>query len=522
MTSSARLDGPADNSLGTAVAAKRARAAPSRPGRARVSAARRPDNHVIVVFGATGDLARRKLLPGLFHLAAADLMPDRYQIIGSSRKDLTDNQFRDLAREAVAAFGTSKPTGAAWQDFQRRLSFASAEPGRTDSLAEAVARAEQEISGTPERLFHLAVPPAAFESTVTTIGAAGLADGSRVIIEKPFGTDLASARALDHTLHAIFDESRVFRIDHFLGKESVDNILAFRFANGLFEPVWNRKHIAYVQIDVPETLGLEGRGSFYDATGTYRDMIVTHLFQVLGFLAMEPPTSLDARHLRDETAKVFDALKPVNPSQVVRGQYTGYPGEPGVVPGSGTETLAAVRAEVDNWRWAGVPFFLRSGKRLAASRQMITLGFHDPPLRMFAAHTPSIPNGRRNELVIDFADPGAITASFLAKEPGATMRLGPAEMTFHYDGSFDTAHGLEAYERLLLDAMLGDQSLFTTAASIERLWKISAPLLDNPPLVQPYAPGSWGPQPALDHLTAPYRWHLPSAPSPVTEPSAPT
>jgi len=415
--------------------AQQVTSAPSRPSRVRGSAPR-PDDHVIVVFGATGDLARRKLLPGLFHLAAAGLMPDRYQIIGSSRRSLADEQFRELARQAIAEFGTSKPKGAAWQAFQRRLSFASAEPGRTDSLAAAIDRAEREISGTPGRLFHLAVPPMAFEPTVGMLGAAGLAPGSHVIIEKPFGTDLASARALNQTVHAIFDESQVFRIDHFLGKESVDNILAFRFANGLFEPVWNRNHIAYVQIDVPETLSIEGRAEFYDHTGAYRDMIVTHLFQVLGFVAMEPPTSLDARHLRDETAKVFDAVRPIDIAHVVRGQYAGYTGEPGVAEGSGTETMAAVRAEVDNWRWAGVPFLLRSGKRLAASRQVITLGFHQPPLRMFPVRRDAVQGGRRNEIVIDFADPGSITTSFLAKEPGATMRLGTAELTFRYADSF--------------------------------------------------------------------------------------
>jgi glucose-6-phosphate 1-dehydrogenase len=432
-------------------------------------------------------------------------MPDRYQIIGASRRPLTDEQFRDHARQAIADFGTGPPTAAAWQAFGRRLSFASTGSGSAPLVA-AIEQAEREIGGTPGRLFHLAVPPAGFEPTVTVLGAAGLARGSRIIVEKPFGTDLASARALNATLHAHFAESQVFRIDHFLGKESVDNILAFRFANGLFEPVWNRNHLAYVQIDVPETLSIERRAGFYDQTGAYRDMIVTHLFQVLGFVAMEPPTSLDARHLRAETAKAFDALKPIDVRRVVRGQYDGYRDEPGVAPGSQTETLAAVRAEVDNWRWAGVPFFLRSGKCLAASRQVITLGFHQPPLRMLSVDAPA---GLHNEIVIDFADPGSITAGFLAKEPGATMRLGPAEMIFRYADSFQAANSLEGYERLLLDAMAGDQGLFTSDTAIERLWEISAPLLDGPPPIQPYAPGSWGPQPALDDLAAPYHWHLP-------------
>jgi len=364
----------------------------ARPSRVQGSTPR-PDDHVIVMFGATGDLARRKLLPGLFHLAAAGLMPGRYRIIGSSRRSLTGEQFGELARQAIAEFGISKPTGASWEAFQRRLSFASAQSGHTESLAAAIEQADRKIGGSPRRLFHLAVPPAAFEPTVRMLGAAGLARGSRVIIEKPFGTDLASARALNKTVHATFEESQVFRIDHFLGKESVDNILAFRFANGLFEPVWNRQYISYVQVDVPETLSIEGRADFYDQTGAYRDMIVTHLFQVLGFVAMEPPTSLDARHLRDETAKVFDALKPIDVRHVVRGQYADYSGEPGVAPGSQTETMAAVRAEVDNWRWAGVPFFLRSGKLMGASRQLITLGFHRPPLRMFRAHFPTPPAG---------------------------------------------------------------------------------------------------------------------------------
>jgi glucose-6-phosphate 1-dehydrogenase len=485
----------------------------SRPGRARGSVSH-PDNHVIVLFGATGDLARRKLLPGLFHLATAGLLPDRYQVVGSARRGLTDDQFREHARQAAADFGNVTPAGEAWETFAGRLSFASAAPGATDSLTAAVERAERDIGGSPSRLCHLAIPPVAFEPTVTMLGEAGLAGGSRVIIEKPFGTDLASARALSQTVEAIFDKSQVFRIDHFLGKESVDNILAFRFANGLFEPVWNRKHIAYVQIDVPETLSIEGRGDFYDQNGAYRDMIVTHLSQVLGFLAMEPPTSLDERHLREEKFKVFDALKPIDTAHVVRGQYAGYRDEPGVAPDSQTETMIAVRAEIDNWRWAGVPFLLRSGKRLAASRQLITLGFHQPPLRMFPIDRGRSLPGRRNEIVIDFADPGSITIGFLAKEPGATMKLGAAEMTFRYADSFNAAHDLEGYERLLLEAMHGDQTLFTQSEAIDRLWEISAPLLENPPPVQPYDPGSWGPQPALDRLAAPYRWHLSGSSSP--------
>jgi glucose-6-phosphate 1-dehydrogenase len=473
---------------------------------------RRPGDHVLVLFGATGDLARRKLLPGLFHLASAGLMPRRYQVIGTARGDMTDEQFADHARSAIAEFGTEKPSGADWEAFRDRLSFAGADHGRTAELIASIHRAERRIGGTPQRLFHLAVPPLAFQAAVGMLADAGLAAGSRIIIEKPFGEDLASARALNKTIHASFDESQVFRIDHFLGKEGVDNILAFRFSNGLFEPIWNREHIAYVQIDVPETLSIEGRADFYDHTGAYRDMVVTHLFQVLGFVAMEPPTSFDARQLRGETAKVFEAVKPIDIRHVVRGQYAGYLNEPGVAAGSQTETMAAVRAEVDNWRWAGVPFLLRSGKSLAASRQLVTLGFRQPTLRIFPGHGHA--SEHRNEITIDLADPGSITVNFLAKEPGAEMRLGDAEMVFRYGDTFGTKTELEPYERLLLDAMLGDQSLFTSAEAVERLWEVSAPLLENPPPVQPYNPGSWGPEPSLDQLAAPFRWHLKEGPKP--------
>jgi glucose-6-phosphate 1-dehydrogenase len=260
---------------------------------------------------------------------------------------------------------------------------------------------------------------------------------------------------------------------------------------------------------VPETLSIAGRAEFYDKTGAYRDMIVTHLLQVLGFLAMEPPTALSADQLRAEKKKVFDSLKPIDVRHVVRGQYEGYLNEKGVAPDSQTETLVAVKVEVDNWRWHGVPFYLRSGKCMGDSGQVLTMGFHPPPLRMFRARREAIPNGRANEIIINFADPGSITTQFLAKEPGAQMTLSGAKMIFKYSDSFAAANALEGYERLILDAMVGDQSLFTSSDGIERLWEISEPLLEKPPPVEPYKPGSWGPD-SINKLIDPYHWHLPS------------
>src|SRR5215472_5973040 len=415
----------------------------------------RPSNHVIVVFGATGDLAKRKLLPGLFHLAVAGLLPRDYRIIGSSPAHFarSTEQFREHAKDAIEQFGTSKPVGDAWAAFEQNLSFASADPDNTAPLQAEIRTAEQAIGGTPERLYHLAVPPAACAEVVAMIGAANLTDRARVIVEKPFGTDLESAKKLSNAILAVFTESQIFRIDHFLGKESVDNILALRFANGLFEPIWNRDHISHIQIDVPEKISIEGRTQFFEGTGTFRDMIVTHLFQVLGFVAMEPPTNLAARSLRDEKSKVFHALHPIDLTKVVRGQYLGYRDEHGVDPDSQTETFIAMRLEIDNWRWARVPFYLRSGKSMAQRRQTVTLGLKEPTLRMFpnVAHLPA--GERRNEIVIDFDDPGWIAVRFLAKQPGPTMKLREVEMTFRYEDSFHRMHELEGYERLILEAM---------------------------------------------------------------------
>ncbi|MGH2866671.1 MAG: glucose-6-phosphate dehydrogenase [Solirubrobacteraceae bacterium] len=472
----------------------------------------RPEDHVLILFGATGDLAKRKLLPGLFHLAVAGMMPERYRIVGSGRPEGAPDAdgFRSHVHAALSEFGRQELTEENWGPFADSLSFAAASAEQPDALVQAVARAEQDLGGEPRRMAYLAVPPAAFGPVVSMIGASGLSDRARLIVEKPFGHDLASARALNQTLHAVFDESQIFRIDHFLGKEAVQNILAFRFANGLFEPAWNRRHVDYVQIDVPEKLTIEGRAGFFEQTGTFRDMVVTHLLHVLGFIAMEPPARLDAPSLRDATRRVFDAIRPLSTHRTIFGQYDSYRSEPGVAPDSTVETFAALEVLIDNERWAGVPFQLRTGKALAQSRHTVTLGFKEPARHMFELAAGDAPATRPNEISFELSDPGVIWVDFLAKQPGARMDLGAASLTFRYGDSFDIANELEGYERLIHDTMLGDHTLFTSADGIERLWEVAAPLLEDPPKPQPYTPGSWGPD-AIDELIAPHRWHLPYA-----------
>jgi glucose-6-phosphate 1-dehydrogenase len=477
-----------------------------RPSRNRME---QPDNHVIVLFGATGDLAKRKILPGLFHLAVAGLLPERYRIIGSSRSKsaLSVEQFRKNAYDAVLQYGVNEPSGPVWDEFEKSLDFGVVDSDGTGDLVQVVERAEKAIGGSVRRLFHLAVPPDAVLSLIQMLGKTGLNENARIVCEKPFGTDLASAQELDGVIRSNFRESQVFRIDHFLGKESIDNILAFRFANGLFEPTWNRNYIRYVQIDVPETLSIEGRGAFFEETGTFRDMVVTHLFQVLGFIAMEEPTSFASKPLRDEVVKVFESTVPLDPAHVVFGQYDGYLNESGVAPNSQTETFVALRAEVENTRWKGVPFYLRTGKCLAESRRVVTIGFHEPVMRLFPLGN-NARHHRGNEIVVDFSDPGSIHVHFLAKLPGPQMRLGPAEMTFRYGDSFQSTEHLEAYERLMLEAMLGNQTLFTRSDSIEKLWELAAPVLEEPPPVEKYAQGSWGPF-SMNDIVTPDRWSLP-------------
>jgi len=460
----------------------------------------------VVLFGATGDLAQRKLLPGLLHLFQSGLL-EEVQVVGTSLDEHDRDSFIEFTRKAIAAYGGEGPDPEGWPEFSKRLHWAPGAGGAA-ALRTTVADAESEF-GSEElrRLHYLSVPPKAALPVVHMLKDAGLVDRSRIIMEKPFGTDLASARRLNGELHEVFDEEQIFRIDHFLGKEAAQNILAFRFANGLFEPIWHRNHIDHVQIDVPEELGLAQRADFYESTGAYRDMVVTHLFQVLAFTAMEPPTALEPYAIGEEKNKVFRSMLPIEPSDVVRGQYVGYRDIDGVAPDSETETFIALKCYVDNWRWAGVPFYLRTGKRLAEGARIISIAFREPPRSMFPPGSGVGDNGP-DHLTFDLADQSRMSLSFYGKRPGPGMRLQKLSMQFAMHETGWAGAVLEAYERLIYDAARGDRTLFTTAEGIERLWELSTPLLDNPPVVRPYGEGSWGPN-RVHQLIAPRAWRLP-------------
>ena len=460
---------------------------------------------VVTVFGATGDLARRKLLPGLFHLAQSGFIPG-CRIVGVSLDDIGVEEFRETARLAVEEHYARDVPEEDWREFSERLDYVPTGAG-PEALAAAVKRAEGELGSEPERLHYLSVPPAAALAAVRQLDEAGLVPNSRVIMEKPFGVDLASAVSLNSQLHEVFGEEQIFRIDHFLGKEPAQNILAFRFANGLFEPIWNRTFIDHIQIDVPEKLGLENRASFYEKTGAYRDMVVTHLFQILAFVAMEAPAALEPESISDEKNKVFRSMLPIQPGDAVRGQYDGYRHEPGVEVDSEAETFIALRCFIDNWRWAGVPFFLRTGKHLAEGQRIVSIAFREPPKSMFPAGS-GVGSQGPDHLTFDLADAAKMSLSFYGKRPGPGMHLDKLSLQFAMHDTALQGDYLEAYERLILDAMRGDHTLFTSATGIERLWQVSAPLLEDPPPVRPYAPGSWGPN-SIHQLVAPHAWRLP-------------
>jgi glucose-6-phosphate 1-dehydrogenase len=457
--------------------------------------------HVFVLFGATGDLAARKLFPGLYALAAAGRLPEQYRLICSGRHaPESDEKFAQQVRDGLAET-VEDADDDVLDALTSRIIFRAADDEDGSDLAAAIAEASEQMGEDSQRLVYLSVPPAAMEPMVRMLGREGIADGARIVIEKPFGSDLESSRSLNAALQDVADEDHVFRIDHFLGKEAVQNIVALRFANGLLEPAWNAGHLDSVQIDVPEELSIEGRAGFYESTGALRDMISTHLCQVLGFVAMEPPVHLDARSLRNEKAKVFEAMRLLDPARVVRGQYEGYTDEDDVDPDSSTETFIALEAWVDTERWQGVPFYLRTGKSMAETRRTITLRFRPPPTARFGDDVEP-----PNELVLDLSVTPRVHIDMQAKRPGPELSLEAATLTLSMDhDGHDDEEPLEAYERLLLDVMHGDQTLFTRADEVDRLWQIVTPVLEDPPQVQTYEPGSWGPQAALD-LTD---WRLP-------------
>jgi glucose-6-phosphate 1-dehydrogenase len=491
------------------------------------------DPCTIVIFGAGGDLTRRKLVPALVNLRSYGLLPHDFAIVGVARKEISDEDFRAEQTKDIHEFATAKVDEAAWADFRGRLySIAGefADPAVYAKLAGLLKDVGQRHTTGGNVLFYLATPPQFFSEIVKQLGAAGLTheEGGawrRVIIEKPFGRDLDSAKALNEEIRSVLKESQIYRIDHYLGKETVQNLMVFRFANGLFEPVWNRRYVDHVEMTVAETVGAEGRGSYYDTAGVVRDMIQNHMFQLLSLIAMEPPISFEGEAARNEKVKVLQAIRPMSPEEIlknaVRGQYgegflkdvkvPAYRAEPNVAPNSNTETFAAVELNVENWRWAGVPFFLRSGKRLPRRSTQIVIQFRKPPLLLFPKAVGEI---EANRLIIQIQPEEGIKIAMKAKQPGPTIRLRDVELAFNYAVGADEEHAT-GYERLLYDCMTGDSTLFHRADMVEAAWTIATPILDLwaslPARDFPnYGAGAWGPASA-DALMARhgYAWTNP-------------
>jgi glucose-6-phosphate 1-dehydrogenase len=469
----------------------------------------------VVIFGASGDLAKRKLLPAIYNLAHEGALPERFNLIGCARSEWSDDEFRDIAREAIQKFSRREPDDTVLDSLLSRVRYV---PGTFDDAGlfakiGEIAEAEDEEAGlTFNRIFYLSVAPQFFETIAEQLGKAGMnrREGAevRIVVEKPFGHDLESALHLNQALLSVFHENQIYRIDHYLGKETVQNTLVLRFANGIFEPVWNRSYVDHVQITASEEVALEGRAGYYDSAGALRDLIQNHLLQLLMLSAMEPPVSFSADDIRDEKVKVLHAIKPPKVEEVhgmaVRAQYSagnaggkdvpGYLEEEGVKDGSVTETFAAVRLQIDNWRWAGVPFYIRTGKALARKGTEIVITLK--PVPHLAFHQEGSLGVHPNQLILAVQPNEGVSMSLMAKIPGSRMRVRPVNMEFLYGTSF-LSQSPEAYERLILDTMRGDATLFARNDEVEAAWRIVDPILtawskDTDPIPQ-YKAGSSGP-----------------------------
>ena len=495
------------------------------PLRAGMRIERTAEPCVVVIFGATGDLTRRKLLPALYRLAQQRLVPSEFAIVGVARHAMNDDQFRESMKAGVTEFGPDESLDeSAWQSFAERIFYLEGDFNDAVTYQKLKTRLEEidnKYDTRGNRIFYLATAPDYFGLIAKQLGDAGIArpkagakkkSWTRIIVEKPFGRDLESARALNKQLAKVFDEQQIYRIDHYLGKETVQNLLVFRFANSIFEPLWNRQYIDHIQITNAETIGVEGRGAYYEKAGALRDMIQNHVFQVTSLIAMEPPATLSASSVRDEKFKAMQSVRPLPAERIdefaVRGQYgpgtvlgdtvPGYSQEPGVDPNSSTETFAALKLYLDDWRWAGVPFYIRSGKRLQKHITEIAIQFKEVPHRLFTdSDAPLEPN----VLVIRIQPNEGITLRFAAKLPGQAMRIRSVSMDFRYGSSFGVKPP-EAYERLLLDCMLGDSTLYARRDMVERGWEIVAPILEAwkkpAPDFPNYEAGSWGPKAAFE------------------------
>lgn len=496
------------------------------PLRAGLRLERTPEPCTMVIFGATGDLTSRKLVPALYNLARERRLPAGFSVVGFARRDWSDDYFRAQLLNGINSYSRSGPAEAAlWNDFAQGITYHCADFHDADGyrrLAERLAHIDEQRGTGGNRVFYLATPPDTYDEIIRQLGAHQLAHSSaggwtRIIVEKPFGRDLASARTLNDQLLAVFEEAQIYRIDHYLGKETVQNILIFRFANGIFEPIWNRRYVDHIQLTVAETVGVGDRGGYYDTSGALRDMVQNHMLQLLTLVAMEPPVAYDANAVRDEKVKVLRVIRPTDPQDAarftVRGQYgpgsvagqsmRGYREERGVAPDSQTETYVALKLFVENWRWAGVPFYLRTGKSLPKRVSEIAIQFKAAPLVLFDGMPTH--NFEPNVLAMKIQPDEGITLKFSSKLPGQGSLIRPVTMDFRYGSSFGVASP-EAYERLLLDCLLGDGTLFTRRDEIEAMWSLITPIHQawegGAPLAFPnYEAGTWGPSEA-DELIA--------------------